>query len=154
MLDNLYASCDTNFYERLPQINLGEKWGEHMKSLKQKAFPMSLNKNFKCLYCSKTFKFQSSLSHHMCSKKFYLTCKDCGKTFTRRSSLIDHFRIHSGEKPFKCDICNKNFSKKYNLVVHKMRHRGEKPFQCKICSKSFLLKHELNSHIFSHTLSM
>ena len=31
-------------------------------------------------------------------------CEYCGKRFTRRSVMIQHMRVHNGEKPFKCQV--------------------------------------------------
>ena len=47
-------------------------------------------------------------------------CKydNCGKTFTKTWNLVDHFRIHTKEKPFICEGCNKKFSQKCNLKRH------------------------------------
>ena len=46
--------------------------------------------------------------------------------------LVNHMRVHSGEKPFKCDHpnCNKTFARTENLKIHKRTHTGDKPFKC------------------------
>ncbi len=38
-----------------------------------------------------------------------LICASCNKEFTKKCNLIDHLRVHTGDKPFKCDHCDKRF---------------------------------------------
>lgn len=54
-------------------------------------------------------------------------CKICGKNFSRPSSLRIHFRIHTGETPFKCSWvgCNKRFNIKSNMLRHQKCHQNK-----------------------------
>ncbi|GBO22452.1 Zinc finger protein 43 [Araneus ventricosus] len=64
-------------------------------------------------------------------------CPECGKSVKWKSLLVEHYRTHTGEKPFPCDKCDKRFSTKYALTTHLRTHTGEKPYECPICKKAF-----------------
>ena len=48
----------------------------------------------------------------------FLICASCSKRFTKKCNLIDHLRVHSGDKPFKCGSCDKRFKQKAQLSKH------------------------------------
>ncbi|KAM6472568.1 uncharacterized protein PHA67_005715 isoform 2-T2 [Liasis olivaceus] len=79
-------------------------------------------------------------------------CSVCGKIFGRRSSLNRHFKIHSGDKPFRCSICGKCFLVKTSLVLHKesmhkkRSHSRKKFWECHECGQNFALKAFLMEH--------
>ena len=61
--------------------------------------------------------------------------------FKAKYKLVNHMRVHSGEKPFKCDHpnCNKTFARTENLKIHKRTHTGDKPFKCFEPGKSYFV---------------
>lgn len=77
---------------------------------------------------------------HMCD------FKDCGKSFRRLREYINHYRTHTGEKPYVCDICGKKFIRSYAVTEHRRTHTGEKPYQCDICGKQFSVGGDLTKH--------
>ena len=54
----------------------------------------------------------------------YYICQydNCGRLFNKTWNFIDHVRIHTGDKPFKCDVCHRGFAQKGNLNKHKRLH--------------------------------
>jgi hypothetical protein len=52
--------------------------------------------------------------------KLYFKCMypDCGSVFKKSCNLRDHFRKHTGQRPFKCSFCHKHFTQSGNLGRH------------------------------------
>jgi KRAB domain-containing zinc finger protein len=74
-------------------------------------------------------------------------CHLCNKEFTR---LQEHYRTHTGEKPYKCGVCDRLFSLKSSLKRHLTIHTGDKRHQCSFCFKWLSSKCSLRSHELRH----
>ena len=61
----------------------------------------------------------------------------CAKKFKYRSSLVNHMRIHTGSKEYKCRFCEKPFTTKGNKKDHERRHLRMKLFVCNKCGSRF-----------------
>ncbi|XP_032363835.1 gastrula zinc finger protein XlCGF57.1 isoform X2 [Etheostoma spectabile] len=66
----------------------------------------------------------NSLKHDSRRKKTF-SCSECGGGFAKRGHLLDHIRIHSGERPFSCSVCQQSFKQSGHLYKHMSIHRKE-----------------------------
>ncbi len=57
------------------------------------------------------------------------------------------FCIFVDQRPHQCDECKKAFKHKHHLVEHKRLHSGEKPFECKKCLKRFSHSGSYSQHV-------
>lgn len=77
-------------------------------------------------------------------------CHLCGRKLKTKRNLINHYFVHSGEKPFSCNDCGKVFTCKDKLKLHLKIHKGIRPHVCLVCNKAFIQKGHLASHSKSH----
>ena len=61
---------------------------------------------------------------HTC---LWLGCARHGRPFKAKYKLINHIRVHTGERPFQCPFpgCGKVFARSENLKIHKRTHTGQ-----------------------------
>lgn len=78
------------------------------------------NEKLKDHPCTTTYSYNKSTKR---MNKVITCCyKDCKKQFSKTWNILDHFKVHTGERPFVCDTCGKAFSQKGNLSKHKKLH--------------------------------
>lgn len=82
-------------------------------------------------------------------------CPICNRLLSCRSALRQHYRTHTGERPFRCRLCARSFTTKGNLKthigVHKINPLLSPVHSCTMCQKKYSTAHSLQQHINTHT---
>ena len=122
---------------------------QHSKALEHSDNPKTKEKLYSCSLCSKSFFNSNQLLQH---KKIHTgnkphCCSECTKPFARLDHLKRHMRLHTGEKPYSCLLCTKSFVQASDLKKHVRTHTGEKPFSCLGCTKTFASSSNLTQHM-------
>ena len=107
-----------------------------------------------CHSCCEPFKSLSDLILHQDTKHAEVKCESfqcrfCKKQMNpkQRMSIVEHLRMHTGEKPEECGYCGLTFRQYKTLKNHERLHTGEKPYKCESCFAAFTQRGSLVSHL-------
>uniref|UniRef100_UPI00358ED8EC zinc finger E-box-binding homeobox 1-like isoform X2 n=1 Tax=Myxine glutinosa TaxID=7769 RepID=UPI00358ED8EC len=119
--------CETDSFPRILSCPYCERGYKRLASLKDHVKYRHVQSD-DCSLCSSTCNSRVQLHRHITtapraaaqgqneSRKF--RCSVCSKAFKYKHHLKEHFRIHSGEKPYECPNCKKRFSHSGSYSSH------------------------------------
>ena len=110
--------------------------------------------NIYCKDCEHVFKYQKNYDKHLAEGKCRHVCEYCGKVFLNglTGNYKIHLKYHLKLKNHECHICGKKYIEYRKLKEHYRKHSGEKPYMCDECGQTFsgfgsLYAHKKNKHV-------
>jgi len=113
----------------------------------------SIDKNFSCKICSKSFKTALYLFMHEKTHNKKFQCDICSRKFSTKTQLNKHkMDIHENPKRFECDKCDKKYNQNKSLISHQKTHdkKHQKQFKCHRCGLTTNNKNTFKIHQQSH----
>lgn len=99
---------------------------------------------------------RSSLCSTSSNKVYACSHKDCGMEFNKPSRLVQHMRIHTGERPYECPAegCSRSYTRQQHLKRHlettHVSESKEEKIKCDDCDKMFSNKYSLRKHHYRY----
>lgn len=113
----------------------------------------SLPEKFVCKICQKELANQHTYNYHMQRHNgFKFICEHCGKGFPVFVEMQMHQVARHGIGPYlQCPHCPFKAPRKHNLIEHIRLHTGERPYTCDKCGLTFRRSAIWKKHMIYHT---
>lgn len=133
----------------------------------------SMQIEFQCQQCSKTFYTEELLQNHRKEHSMLdsldkddNTCPICSKVYSSRKNLKRHFKSHNSINYYQCNICDKRFKNVEIYQSHLKSHKNPKSssideesdqeeqskWKCEKCKHTFDKEILLKNHMVEHDI--
>lgn len=86
-----------------------------------------------------------------CERNERIPCIECNKEL-KKDYMLEHLRLHSGDRPFKCRYCSQGFMSPLSLRRHLLTHLGLTERSCDICGKKYKKVESYREHMRQHAM--
>ncbi|XP_021349969.1 uncharacterized protein LOC110448180 [Mizuhopecten yessoensis] len=80
-----------------------------------------------------------------------VNCPVCDKSL-KKEHVLEHLRLHTGNKPFMCRYCNFGFISALSLRRHLLGHMGLTERKCEECGKEYKKISSYKEHMLQHEM--
>lgn len=88
-------------------------------------------------------------SHCLSQSNFFYQCPICGNRFVSKEKLKKHLKVHPerGPEKYSCYECGQLIKRKSHLIEHYRIHTGERPYLCSLCGQCFRFSCQMKKHV-------